>query len=108
MPRAGDIVDFHSVIGKPPTHIGYTVTSVGLSGAGVPIAWLKGISGFVSCDALTPREEEDGPCESCFWISSCELPRLEKCRHTHHHFSKRVFDQKKQDVLVNILKNSRF
>lgn len=58
MPRAGDIVDFHSVIGKPPTHIGYTVTSVGLSGAGVPIAWLKGISGFVSCDALTPRDEE--------------------------------------------------
>jgi hypothetical protein len=55
MPRAGDVVDYHSVIGKPATHIGYTVTNVGLSGAGIPVAWMNGISGFVSVDALTPN-----------------------------------------------------
>jgi hypothetical protein len=59
MPRAGDICNYHSIIGEPATHIGYEVTSVKTLDNGTPVAWLDGISGFVSCDALTPNEESN-------------------------------------------------
>jgi len=53
MPRKGDCVDYHSIIGEEitSTHI---VESVGTDYAGQAVAWISGKSGYVACDALTP------------------------------------------------------
>lgn len=54
MPRVGDVVDYHSIIGGEITSTGHTVRAVQMSEAGYPVAWITGKSGYVACDALTP------------------------------------------------------
>lgn len=54
MPRVGDIVDYHSIIGEKITSTGHKVRAVQMSDAGYPVAWLEGKSGCVHVDALTP------------------------------------------------------
>lgn len=61
MPRVGDVVDYHSIIGGPITSTGHKVTTVSTDSAKQPVAWLEGgdpkaPSGCVHCDALTPHE----------------------------------------------------
>lgn len=58
MPRKGDIVDFHSIIGEPSTSFGHEVRHVWMSEAGYPVASISGKSGYVACDALTPAYPE--------------------------------------------------
>jgi hypothetical protein len=53
MPRKGDHVDYHSIIGGEITST-HTVESVGTDAAGQAVAWITDKSGYVSCDALTP------------------------------------------------------
>jgi hypothetical protein len=57
MPRAGDIVDYHSIIGGPISSHGHTVTSVGELPSGSAVAWISGKAGCVSVDSLTPHIE---------------------------------------------------
>jgi hypothetical protein len=57
MPRTGDIVDYHSIVGGPISSHGHTVTSVGELPSGSAVAWISGKSGCVSVDALTPHAE---------------------------------------------------
>lgn len=57
MPRAGDAVDYHSIIGGPISSHGHTVTSVGELASGSPVAWITGKAACVSVDALTPHVE---------------------------------------------------
>ena len=59
MPRRGDAVDYHSVIGEGITSKSHIVTHVTTDRAGQPVAWLTGGEsppprGCVHCDALTP------------------------------------------------------
>lgn len=59
MPRYGDPVDYHSIIGGEVTSRSHIVTHVTTDAAGQPVAWLTGGEsppprGCVSCDALTP------------------------------------------------------
>lgn len=59
MPRAGDAVDYHSIIGGPITSQSHIVKKVGTDSAGQPVAWLIGGEekpprGYVHIDALTP------------------------------------------------------
>lgn len=55
MPRVGDIVDYHSMIGGEATQKGMKVYAVGDMPSGEPVAWLEGKSGCVAMDALTPH-----------------------------------------------------
>lgn len=52
----GDLVDYHSIIGGEvdSTHI---VDAVDTDRAGQPVAWLKGKSGCVHCNSLTPARK---------------------------------------------------
>lgn len=54
MPRAGDIVDYHSIIGEPATLCNQTVIETWIANSGYPVANITGIRGHVACDALTP------------------------------------------------------
>lgn len=59
MPRHGDPVDYHSIIGGEVTSRSHIVTHVTTDAAGQAVAWLTGGEsppprGCVSCDALTP------------------------------------------------------
>jgi hypothetical protein len=54
MPRKGDTVDYHSIIGEPATSFNHQVIETWISNAGYPVSNITGIRGFVSCDALTP------------------------------------------------------
>lgn len=59
MPRVGDAVDYHSIIGGEITSRAHIVTHVSTDSAGQPVAWLGGGEtkpprGCVHCDALTP------------------------------------------------------
>jgi len=53
MPRRGERVDYHSIIGGEITST-HTVESVGTDAAGQAVAWITDKRGYVSCDALTP------------------------------------------------------
>lgn len=53
MPRKGERVNYHSIIGGKITST-HTVESVGTDHAGQAVAWISGKSGYVACDALTP------------------------------------------------------
>lgn len=57
MPRAGDVVDYHSIIGGPISSHGHTVTSVGELPSGSAVAWISGKAACVSVDSLTPHVE---------------------------------------------------
>jgi hypothetical protein len=57
MPRTGDFVDYHSIIGGDITLGACIVQNVGVSSSGTPIAWITGKAGYVSCDALTPCQK---------------------------------------------------
>ena len=66
MPRKGDRVDYHSIIGEPATSMDHVVRTVETSHSGYPVAWLVGKSGCVACDALTPsKERADISCHLC-------------------------------------------
>jgi hypothetical protein len=59
MPRVGDAVDYHSIIGGKITSKSHIVTHVSTDSAGQPVAWLTGGEtrpprGCVHVDALTP------------------------------------------------------
>lgn len=54
MPRAGDTVDYHSIIGEPATSFNHLVKEVWIANTGYPVANITGIRGWVSVDALTP------------------------------------------------------
>lgn len=61
MPRKGDVVDYHSIIGGEITSRSHIVQDVGISSSHDPIAWLTGGEtkpprGYVYVDALTPSE----------------------------------------------------
>lgn len=55
MPRVGEVVDYHSVIGEDATETGKVVKHVGELPSGEPVAWLFGKRGCVAMDALTPK-----------------------------------------------------
>lgn len=54
MPRKGDAVDYHSIIGERITSTGHIVKHVETAASGHAVAWITGKAGCVSCDALTP------------------------------------------------------
>jgi hypothetical protein len=54
MPREGDYVDYHSIIGGPITSRNHIVNNVGVLFCGEPVAWISNKSGCVSVDALSP------------------------------------------------------
>ena len=60
MPRVGDTVDYHSVIGGPITSKSHIVINTGNSSSGQPVAWLGGGKkpplSYVHIDALTPAD----------------------------------------------------
>ena len=59
MPRAGDAVDYHSIIGGPITSQSQIVKKVGTDSVGQPVAWLAGGEDkpqLVHIDALTPAD----------------------------------------------------
>jgi len=60
MPREGDWVDYHSIIGGSITSKDHTVLSVGELSSGEPVAWISDKAGCVSVDALSPRAYHDG------------------------------------------------
>lgn len=47
-------------------------------------------------------KEVDGPCTNCFWEIACEMPGLEKCRHTDHHFSRRTSAEEEDERAKNL------
>lgn len=56
MPREGDWVNYHSIIGGPITSSDHIVESVGelpSPNGPNPVAWISGV-GMVSADALSP------------------------------------------------------
>jgi hypothetical protein len=58
MPRKGDKVDYHSVIGGPVTKAGLTITSDPLyMPSGDMVVFVDGVSGYVAIEALTPALE---------------------------------------------------
>jgi len=59
MPRNGDVVDYHSVIGGPVTTYGHLVEYVGVSDTGYCIALISEINYYVDCDNLTPHDFSD-------------------------------------------------
>jgi hypothetical protein len=61
MPRVGDHVDYHSIIGEEPTSFDHVVRVVSMSRAGYPVAWISGKSDCVSVDLLTPTVRKREP-----------------------------------------------
>ena len=59
MPRTGDRVDYHSIIGEPATSFNHEVIETWISNAGYPVSSITGIRGHVACDALTPAASKD-------------------------------------------------
>jgi hypothetical protein len=58
MPRKGDRVDYHSIIGEPATSFDHEVLETWISNAGYPVSNIVGIRGHVCCDALTPAKDK--------------------------------------------------
>ena len=54
MPRTGDTVDYHSIIGEPATSFNHEVMEVWIANTGYPVANITNMRGWVSVDALTP------------------------------------------------------
>jgi hypothetical protein len=54
MPRTGDTVDYHSIIGEPATSFNHVVMEVWIANTGYPVANITNMRGWVSVDALTP------------------------------------------------------
>lgn len=66
MPRKGDRVDYHSLIGGPVTSSDHVVRAVETSHSGYAVAWLTNKAGCVAADALTPaKEKPDTTCHLC-------------------------------------------
>jgi len=58
-PRVGDIVNYHSVIGKPPTKLGLKVRAgPELLGGHTWVVWLEGHSGCVCVEAVSPETKQ--------------------------------------------------
>jgi len=54
MPRTGDCVDYHSIIGGPITSRDHVVQEVGSIPSCSAVAWISNKRGCVSVDALSP------------------------------------------------------
>jgi hypothetical protein len=70
MPRAGDYVDYHPIIGEPATTYMHKVKEVWIANTGYPVANIIGVRGWVSVDALTPTNGG--------WVSRDALAPLEE------------------------------
>ena len=59
--KVGDLVNYHSIIGEPPTSGPHRIQNIGEipSSNGQPVAWIEGVSGCVSLDALSPYQHEE-------------------------------------------------
>ena len=60
VPKRGDIVSYHPIIGEPAESNGHTVTSVFPVASGNMVAFITGKQGFVSVEALSRDLEERG------------------------------------------------
>lgn len=81
--KAGDIVDYHSLIGGPVTSEGHEVRAVQLvpNSFGEDVAWLRGWPGAVSMKALTrakppapPLSEVVDACYTALKLASAAAP----------------------------------
>lgn len=60
MPRKGDRVDYHSLIGGPVTSSDHVVRAVETSHSGYAVAWLTNKAGCVAADAPHTGERKAG------------------------------------------------
>jgi hypothetical protein len=57
--KQGDKVDYHSIIGGPVTKPGLVMKSDPFkASSGDMVAFVEGVSGYVSMDALTPAADQ--------------------------------------------------